>query len=186
MAEDLFLRQGFDRTSLEQIATGSGYSVGSIYNFFAGKDAVYSAVLERHATSLGDLLRTAAESAGTGIDKVVEMARAAVLDLRGAPGRARLTATSMTTNDREPEENRGAFGAVLARYAEALGEGQRDGTVRGGNPRHLAQFVGGLVLAQAQVDPEITGAPDGIDLGDFLDIVRGALARPGSEARPAS
>ena len=61
-----------------------------------------------------------------------------------------------------------------------IAEGQRDGTVRSGSPRHLAQYVGGLVLAQAQVDPEITGSSDGIPLEDFLDIVRGALAPPAS------
>ena len=72
--------------------------------------------------------------------------------------------------------DRTSFRAVLEAYAEAIAEGQRDGTVRAGNPRHLAQFVGGLVLAQAQVDPEITADPDGITLEDFLDIVRGALS----------
>ncbi len=177
VAERLFVERGYEGTSLEQIAAGCGFSVGSIYNFFRNKDALYSAALERHATSLGTSFRASAEAAASGIDKVVEMARAAVHDLRGHPRQARLTLTSMGV-DLDADVDRTSFRAVLEAYAEAIGEGQRDGTVRAGNPRHLAQFVGGLVLAQAQVDVEIRQAPDGIPLEDFLDIVRGALARP--------
>jgi AcrR family transcriptional regulator len=179
VAEQLFVEHGYEGTSLEQIAAGCGYSVGSIYNFFTNKDALYSAALERHATSLGTSFRASAEPAATGIDKVVAMARAAVHDLRGHPRHARLTATSMGV-DLDASADRTSFRAVLEAYAEAIAEGQRDGTVRDGNPRHLAQFVGGLVLAQAQVDPEITEDPDGIAIEDFLDIVHGALARPAS------
>ena len=177
VAEQLFVEHGYEGTSLEQIAAGCGFSVGSIYNFFRNKDALYSAALERHATSLGTSFRASAEAATSGIDKVVEMARAAVHDLRGHPRQARLTLTSMGM-DLDADVDRTSFRAVLEAYAEAIGEGQRDGTVRAGNPRHLAQFVGGLVLAQAQVDVEIRRTPDGIPLEDFLDIVRGALARP--------
>ncbi|WP_029431923.1 TetR/AcrR family transcriptional regulator [Blastococcus sp. URHD0036] len=175
VAERLFVEHGYEGTSLEQIAAGCGYSVGSIYNFFTNKDALYSAALERHATSLGTSFRASAEPAAPGIEKVVAMARAAVHDLRGSPRNARLTATSMGV-DLAGNADRTSFRAVLEAYAEAIADGQRDGTVRAGNPRHLAQFVGGLVLAQAQVDPEITADPDGITLDDFLDIVRGALS----------
>jgi AcrR family transcriptional regulator len=177
VAERLFVEHGYEGTSLEQIAAGCGYSVGSIYNFFTNKDALYSAALERHATSLGTSFRASAEPAATGIDKVLAMARVAVHDLRGHPRHARLTATSLGM-DLDAKPDRTSFRAVLEAYAEALAEGQRDGTVRAGSPRHLAQYVGGLVLAQAQVDPEITGADDGIPLDTFLEIVRRALGRP--------
>ncbi|WP_158548478.1 TetR/AcrR family transcriptional regulator [Blastococcus sp. TF02A-26] len=175
VAERLFVENGYDGTSLEAIAAGCGFSVGSIYNFFTNKDALYSAALERHATSLGTSFRASAEPAASGIDKVVAMARAAVHDLRGHPRHARLTATSLGV-DLAGNADRTSFRAVLEAYAEAIAQGQRDGTVREGSPRHLAQYVGGLVLAQAQVDPEITEAADGIPLETFLDIVRGALA----------
>lgn len=178
VAERLFVEQGYEGTSLEQIAAGCGFSVGSIYNFFRNKDALYAAALERHGASLGHSFRASAEAAGTGIDKVVAMARAAVHDLRGHPRHARLTWSSMAA-DLDATADRGPLRAVLEAYADAITEGQDDGTVRDGAPRHLAQFVGGLVLAQAQADPEITGSPDGIPLEDFLEIVRSALARPG-------
>ncbi|MGY1741842.1 MULTISPECIES: TetR/AcrR family transcriptional regulator [unclassified Blastococcus] len=182
VAERLFVEQGYEGTSLEQIAAGCGFSVGSIYNFFRNKDALYSAALERHAASLGHSFRASAEAAATGIDKVVAMARAAVHDLRGHPRHARLTLTSMAV-DLDSGSDRSSLRAVLEAYAEGIAEGQRDGTVRAGHPRHLAQFVGGLVLAQAQVDPEITDRPAGIPLEEFLDIVRGALAAPAARPR---
>ncbi|WP_409332989.1 TetR/AcrR family transcriptional regulator [Trujillonella humicola] len=178
VAERLFVEQGYEGTSLEQIAAGCGFSVGSIYNFFRNKDALYAAALERHGASLGHSFRASAEAAPSGIDKVVAMARAAVHDLRGHPRHARLTLSSMAA-DLGATADRGSLRAVLEAYAEAIAEGQRDGTVRAGTPRHLAQFVGGLVLAQAQADPEITESADGIPLEEFLDIVRRALSRPG-------
>ncbi len=179
VAERLFVANGYEGTSLEQIAAGCGFSVGSIYNFFRNKDALYSAALERHATSLGNSFRASAEAAPSGIEKVVEMARAAVHDLRGHPRQARLTLTSMSAGvDPDGKVDRTSFRAVLEAYAEAIAEGQRDGTVRAGSPRHLAQFVGGLVLAQAHVDREIRGFADGVAMEEFLDIVRSALSRP--------
>ena len=66
VAEQLFVEHGYEGTSLEQIAAGCGYSVGSIYNFFTNKDALYSAALERHATSLGTSFRASAEPAAPG------------------------------------------------------------------------------------------------------------------------
>jgi AcrR family transcriptional regulator len=47
VAEDLFARQGYDGTSLRQIAEGAGIREPGLYNHFAGKQALYEAVLHR-------------------------------------------------------------------------------------------------------------------------------------------
>jgi hypothetical protein len=111
--------------------------------------------------------------------KLLAMASTAVQALRDFPERVSLTLRYLTPRQ-DPPAHRENFRALLDAYATAIREGQADGTVRDGRPRHLAQYVGGLVLAQAQVDPGITGDPEGIPLEDFLDILRRALA-PGPE-----
>ena len=47
VAEDLFARQGYDGTSLRQIADGAGIREPGLYNHFGGKQALYEAVLYR-------------------------------------------------------------------------------------------------------------------------------------------
>lgn len=47
VAEDLFARQGYDGTSLRQIAEKSGIQQPGLYNHFVGKQALYEAVLFR-------------------------------------------------------------------------------------------------------------------------------------------
>ena len=41
----LFLRQGYHGTSMRQIADSAGITMGGIYNHFAGKEAIWEAVL---------------------------------------------------------------------------------------------------------------------------------------------
>lgn len=173
VAESLFAAHGYDGTSLEKIAGGSGYSVGGIYNFFPSKDAVYEAVLDRHGSALAERLMAAADSAETGMGTLLAMATTAIHTLREFPGQARLTVRSLTPDD---PARKGTFRKILEAYAIAIREGQRDGTIRAGEARHLAQYVGGLVLAQTNVDPEISGNTDGIPLDDFLTVLKAALS----------
>ena len=59
-AESLFARQGYDGTSLRQIAQSAGIKEPGLYNHFSGKPALYEAVLFRAlnpmATALADHL----------------------------------------------------------------------------------------------------------------------------------
>lgn len=47
-AEEVFLTNGFYRTTIAQIATNAGRTAGSIYANFTSKEALCLAVLERH------------------------------------------------------------------------------------------------------------------------------------------
>jgi AcrR family transcriptional regulator len=46
VAERLFARKGFFKTSMAEIAREAEFSVGSLYQFFPSKDAVYVALME--------------------------------------------------------------------------------------------------------------------------------------------
>jgi AcrR family transcriptional regulator len=48
-AYELFMEQGFTATSMRQIAEQAGLALGGIYNHYAGKEAIFRAIiLERH------------------------------------------------------------------------------------------------------------------------------------------
>lgn len=55
-AEDLFATQGYDGTSLRQIAERAGIQEPGIYNHFAGKQALYEAVLFRALNPMAEAL----------------------------------------------------------------------------------------------------------------------------------
>ena len=50
----ILVRDGFDKASTNRIAGEAGVSVGSLYQYFPGKEALVAAVIERHN---GDLLK---------------------------------------------------------------------------------------------------------------------------------
>ncbi len=56
VAEDLFARQGYDGTTLRQIADGAGLQEPGIYNHFSGKQALYEAVLHRALNPLAEAM----------------------------------------------------------------------------------------------------------------------------------
>lgn len=56
VAEALFARQGYDGTSLRQIAKQAGIREPGLYNHFSGKQNLYEAVLHRALTPLTEVL----------------------------------------------------------------------------------------------------------------------------------
>lgn len=178
VAEELFAAHGYDGTSLEKIASGAGYSVGGIYNFFPSKDAVYTAVLNSHSSALAKRLAACADAPGSGLDQVALMAETAIRHLHEYPDHAKFSANSLISR-RTPSASVNPTRDMLEAYSLAIRAGQADGTVRAGDPLSLARYVGGLVFAHMHVDPKIAGHSAGIDLEGFLAVVRGAL---GAEA----
>jgi AcrR family transcriptional regulator len=63
VAEELFADQGFAGTTLRDVASRSGLRIPSLYNHFASKESIYTAVLER---GVGPVLATLSEFVDTG------------------------------------------------------------------------------------------------------------------------
>ncbi len=55
-AEALFAERGYAGTTLRDVASAAGLRIPSLYNHFAGKDALYAAVLERGIAPVIDAL----------------------------------------------------------------------------------------------------------------------------------
>jgi AcrR family transcriptional regulator len=53
----ILVKEGFDRASTNRIAEVAGVSVGSLYQYFPGKDALVAAVIERHQQRIMQLVR---------------------------------------------------------------------------------------------------------------------------------
>jgi TetR/AcrR family transcriptional repressor of mexJK operon len=129
-ATELFLAEGFDRASLDQIAQRAGVSKQTIYNHFADKEALFKAICGelteklavplRESTRAGTDLRTGLTALGE--DALAMMIDSATLDLH------RLVIAAAA---RYPDLGRTIYAVGAARMiavlAEHLVEGSRCG-----------------------------------------------------------
>lgn len=73
VAEALFAERGFAATSMRDIAADADLTAASLYNHFAGKDALYAAVLQRGILPLVELMQQLAtrEEREDAVDEVL-------------------------------------------------------------------------------------------------------------------
>ena len=57
-ARELFIKQGFHRTSMRDIAKGAEVSLGNLYNYYPTKDAIFESLINGYVTVIDDKLRT--------------------------------------------------------------------------------------------------------------------------------
>lgn len=55
----ILVKEGFDRASTNRIAETAGVSIGSLYQYFPGKDALVAAVIDRHNDDLMEIVSAA-------------------------------------------------------------------------------------------------------------------------------
>jgi TetR/AcrR family transcriptional regulator, transcriptional repressor of aconitase len=167
-----FAREGFHRTTMQDIVAETGLSAGAIYRYFPAKEDIVAAIAAEHhtreaavlagagdATDAGDLLRDLARvSLGRLSDPAEQRWRRVTIQLWGEALRDERVMRIVRSGLDEPIE----IIAGLVRRA------QQDGSVPAGiDPdsaaRVCAAIFQGLVLQQAW-DP-------GIDIDGYIDAV---------------
>jgi AcrR family transcriptional regulator len=70
----ILVREGFDKASTNRIAEVAGVSVGSLYQYFPGKEALVAAVIERHQQDIRQVIQSElAKAAMLPIERGVRM-----------------------------------------------------------------------------------------------------------------
>ncbi len=69
-ASELFLRHGYEDTSIQQIAELADSGVGTVYGYFASKDEVLHEVLREHSLSAIENYRASIDSTTPSIERV--------------------------------------------------------------------------------------------------------------------
>jgi AcrR family transcriptional regulator len=68
----ILVKEGFDKASTNRIAEIAGVSIGSLYQYFPGKEALVAAVIERHQQQIMQTVRSAlAQVSGRPLDEAV-------------------------------------------------------------------------------------------------------------------
>jgi AcrR family transcriptional regulator len=119
----ILVRDGFDKASTNRIAEEAGVSVGSLYQYFPGKEALVIEVIDRHNQEIMQLVRPAlVEVMAQPVEKAVRMVvEVAVAAHRIAPELHRAIAEQLPrTGNLENLEafNRDSYAMFLA-YLEA-------------------------------------------------------------------
>ena len=85
----VLIRDGYDVLSTNRVAREAGVSVGSLYQYFPGKEALVAAVMERHATRMqeGIAARMAAAPPAAGAEEVATSLIRAMLEAQLAEPR---------------------------------------------------------------------------------------------------
>jgi AcrR family transcriptional regulator len=78
-AEELFMRQGYEKTSMQQIAGHSGLTKGALYHYFDSKESILERMCADHYSVLADAARPVFEdrsfSCFNRIRKIIDLVR---------------------------------------------------------------------------------------------------------------
>ena len=151
----LFLRDGYERTSVDAIAAEAGVSKRTIYNRYGDKENLFRSVLHGTFTTMMATFRRIADAHLTDVTDVerdlTAFVREAALTLTMAPDRIALIRLILTEapyfpallrEERSQETMHATLAAVLARLAKA-------GSLAIPDPDEAAEHLFALTFAQA-------------------------------------
>ena len=147
-ARALFLEQGFDATTVNQIATAADVAQATFFNHFQSKAAILQAMTDEVSEHLEALVNEQRTRPGTTQERIAEFARRVGEEIRGAHNLAHdvllgLLQVSVRSGEVAPHT-----AGVFAPFADMMGEGQAQGQVRTDlEPQFLAELVVGALNA---------------------------------------
>lgn len=182
VAQGLFARQGYAGTSVSEIVAAAGVTQPMLYYYFANKQALFEALLDRARTSFQAVLRQPLPAGRPAKERLADLCRRLVGEARGAPLRIRLLL--MVWLGLAPDApGRPGVEALLADFqvlAESMVvEGVRQGEFVRVPAKEIAWGISALCLRAMEEtvrDPAGPGtAPDAERIvGHFLAGIRGS------------
>lgn len=176
-----FARDGFHRTSMQDVIGEAGLSPGAVYRYFRSKDEIIIAISMDAIGSVQALVRDALRTHQPIADLVAGLPRA-IAHLDQADVRMRLAVQAWGEALRNPDlaaALQDGLDGLRSALRERIVLGQRDGDVA---ERVDADAVGGVLLAlvqgfilQRSWDPELSAETYG---AAARDVVGGLLTRP--------
>lgn len=151
-AQRLFMEQGYDGTSMQNIMDETGLSKGAIYHHFSSKEEIFETICRRIGEENAQRLAAVRDDAHlTGAEKLRELFRSAMLH----PNQEQVVdiVPYLLDNPRFLAMHlRELFDITAPDYlVPILEEGIADGSVKAENPKELAEAI--LVLLDIWVNP---------------------------------
>lgn len=133
-ARAIFARDGFEGASVRDITAAAGANVAAVTYHFGSKEGLYHAVLQAVLSPLRDRILTVCSGPGSPLERIEAAIRSFVAHLAENPDQPRLMVQEMTVGGPLPAVLQEVILPVAAALRGVVEEGQRDGSVRTGNP----------------------------------------------------
>ncbi|CAM5389277.1 TetR/AcrR family transcriptional regulator [Streptomyces hirsutus] len=149
-AADIFQRQGFTRTTIDDIADAIGATKGRVYYYFRSKFDIFLAVYEHGMRKVREAVEPLAAGPGTGRDRLMAMAVAHAENLmvnlpyhntihQGVHGQA--TAALKARQREMLAELNGIREDYELMFRRVVAEGMADGSLRTEDPKLAARVL---------------------------------------------
>lgn len=180
-AADVIADGGLEHARIEDIAAASGVPKATLYYYFAGKDDILSFLLRDSLAHMAAEVATAAESPGTGKDRLVAVVTAQMEHTMRRPGTARALVGDLGHAIRLPELAHLVQQAFFDPLATVLTAGAADRSLRTvDDPQSCAVGIFGLVVMTAMQHNVVQSEKSVADVTDSaLDLIVNGVSPPG-------
>jgi AcrR family transcriptional regulator len=161
----LFAQDGFDGTSVRAITGAAGANLGAVTYYFGSKRALYETVFEGEILPFREAVVEIGRGPGTPLERLEHIVRTFFQYLHEHPALPRLILQEIATAADLPEGPRRALVSNHGTIAAVIAEGQREGSIREGDPRLMALSIGSQPIMLALMRAVLARAVD-IDQSD--------------------
>ena len=141
VASNAFTRHGFDSVSVRDIVAAAHVNLGAVTYHFGSKQALYNAAIESMAAPFGDRIAELAAAPGAPLDRIEAIVRGTLAHLLDNPGPPIILLRELTSDRPLPPPMAQLMRRNIAAVSEIIAQGQRDGSIRPGDPKLLAVTV---------------------------------------------
>lgn len=147
-AVDLFRSQGFERTTVSQIAEAADVVPATFFNHFPSKNAVLGQMAGEVVGVIELLLKSQLVTEESTRDRLIGFTKVAAEQIAETRGLARDVLLELMRTESEPGKQPPYLGRIHEPFAAMLREGQERGDVRADqDPAFLAEMVVGILNA---------------------------------------
>src|SRR5262245_4517636 len=129
-AQELFLSQGFEATTVEQMAAAADIAPATFFNHFQSKNALLGEMTSEVFAHLQELIEQYLLRPGSAQDRILSFAERAARDAYAARGVARDVVLELMRTRARPGETPPYLERIFVPIAKTLREGQQNHEVR--------------------------------------------------------
>ncbi len=144
----LFSKQGFHNVSMQQIAEASEFSVGTLYNFFNSKEALFEELINNCGERIIETLVSVLDAPGTEVERLTNFFRYACTLLEENTQFIKLYVSELGTRGAKfsQQHEKKNFDAMLnIRLEQILADGIRNGYFRRVDPVITAKAINSTI-----------------------------------------
>ena len=147
-AQELFLKQGFANTTVDQITATADVAPATFFNHFHSKSAVLALMTTQVVDYLSALISAHLKRGGSTHDRFMSFIVHAADEISANRGVARDVVLELVRTEARPDEPPPYLVRVHEPFEEFVAEGQRSGEIRSdSSASFLAQMVVGMLNA---------------------------------------